>query len=143
MSKQPVQESRPFFRKLDLVLILVLAILAFLPLALIAKDSDQGALANIYVQNQLVEIYDLTELKAGHYQIEGLEDFIFEADGRGGFGISQAPCPDQICVQAAFKSKAGELIICIPEQVAVELIAKEGSDQDTNKNDIIIGEADE
>lgn len=67
--------------------------------------------------------------------------YLFEADGQGGFKISQAPCPDQLCQRGGYLSQAGDLSICVPGQVLVKITGTGESDQETGSElDVVIGQ---
>ena len=44
---------------------------------------------------------------------------------RGGKAeIAEATCPDQICVNHRAVSKAGETIVCLPQEVVIKIVAE-------------------
>lgn len=43
----------------------------------------------------------------------------------GGVFMTEADCPDKICVKTGKISKTGETIVCLPHKVVVEVQAKE------------------
>ena len=38
-----------------------------------------------------------------------------------GFHVESASCPDQICVRSGFISRAGQSIVCVPNEVVISL----------------------
>ena len=51
--------------------------------------------------------------------------------------MTEADCPDKICVDHIAISRAGESIVCLPHRIVVEIIAGEGrEDQDTGYDGI-------
>jgi len=47
-----------------------------------------------------------------------------------GFHVSVASCPDQVCVHTGFINKAGQAIICVPNQIAINLTDSGGGKGD-------------
>ena len=45
--------------------------------------------------------------------------------------VTEADCPDQICVDQKAISKEGETIVCLPNKVVVEVKGADASDFDT------------
>lgn len=42
--------------------------------------------------------------------------------------ITEAICPDQICVEHSAVSKVGETIVCLPEELVIKIIASNSKD---------------
>ena len=73
-----------------------------------------------------VEITETIELSNGAYNILKIEN--------GKADITEASCPDGICVRHWAISKQNETIVCLPNQVVVEIENGEESDVDSMTN---------
>jgi hypothetical protein len=70
--------------------------------------------------NLVVGIYDLNQKRELH--IKGLlgESIISINNGQARF--KQSPCPNQYCVHQGWLSHAGQVAICLPNQVSLQLL---------------------
>lgn len=93
-----------------------------------------------FIQNQstgdmrVIIRHDGDVIKEIPFSSETNEVFVFE-DGEetntieiknGEVTISEANCRDQICVKTQDISKNGEIIVCLPHQVTVEIYSESG-----------------
>lgn len=112
-------------KKLDIVIIGVLAVISILSLGALrlpSKEKFDGKNAVIYVNNKLYKTVPLKENKDA-------EDIVIKTDNgkniiqfsNGGVRILEANCPDQICVNDGFKSKPGEILVCLPNKIVIEI----------------------
>ncbi len=108
-------------KKLDVLLILFYLVVSLgLGYMFTVDDVVDNKIVEISVDNQLHRSYSLplkepveiTLDQLGHnvIRIEGDEVWIVEAD-----------CPDQICVHDGKKSKSGDLLVCLPNKVVIEI----------------------
>ena len=114
--------------KMLIVITLVIAIIVFLIHNLLGgKGADtvtvkvDGKITGTYslIENQTIEINDgsnILEIK------DGIADMI------------EADCPDKLCVKQKAISKNGESIICLPNEVVVEVKSNEDSEYDAVVN---------
>lgn len=112
-------------KKLDVVIIGVLAVISILSLGVLklpGKEKYNEKYAVIHVNNKLYKTIPLKENK-------DVEDIVINTDNgkniiqfsNGGVRILEANCPDQICVNDGFKSKPGEILVCLPNKIVVEI----------------------
>lgn len=86
---------------------------------LIQKNSGE-LWAEIYVKGELYKVALLGEKE---------ETFTIETDlgkniikvHNGGIEVLEANCPDHICESYGFINKPGEIIVCLPHKVVVEI----------------------
>ena len=80
--------------------------------------------ARITLDGELVEEIDLTEVKeARTFTVEGesgLTNTILVEPGR--IRVSEAGCPDQICVHQGFISDGTAPIVCLPNKLIIQII---------------------
>lgn len=111
--------------KKDLILVLIVLIIAaggFLVNHMIHKKP--AATVEVTVDGKLVESFDLTK------------DIDTVIDGYGGgtnhliikdgvVWISEASCPDHVCVYQGRITMNGELIVCLPNRMIAKIVAPE------------------
>ena len=79
-----------------------------------------GVLARVYQRGELVE-----EIRLDRVQ----EPYSFPLTGEGEPGrirIVSATCPDQVCVRQGWISDSTVPVVCLPNQVIVEIVGGEG-----------------
>ncbi|MCY6370166.1 NusG domain II-containing protein [Clostridium ganghwense] len=87
--------------------------------------------AEIYVKGNLYKKVILTkEMKKDRIDIKTeLGENIIEIEN-GGVRIIDSDCPDQICVKDGFKDEPGDILVCLPHKVVVEIKGEKKSDID-------------
>lgn len=117
-------------KRLDLILI-IFYILAAVVVGIWSLSPDTG-------QKQVV-ISHQNELY-GTYPLPSPEEKIIVIDEDGhynkiriagdGVAIVEANCPDQLCVKDGEKSKPGDILVCLPNQLLVEIEGVESDEID-------------
>ena len=118
MSARPAAHRR-FYRLsvADVVLIAFLLVAPALLLFALARPRSDRTVANIYLAGQLLGTVPLDR------------DTIVSLDGAGvriefksgRVRVEQSDCPNQLCVRTGWISRPGRSIICVPNEVLVEL----------------------
>ena len=114
--------------KNDLILISCVLLAAALLLAGISLLSHRGAEAVVSIDGQEYARYPLSEdieVKIGddaHFNLLVIED--------GCASVTDASCPDKVCVNMGKISKSGQSIICLPNKLIVEIVGGEESGED-------------
>lgn len=94
---------------------------------------ENGARIQIRVAGEITTTISIE--KEGRYSIEGVNgghnELVVQA---GEAWIEEASCPDGLCVHMGKISQKGQSIVCLPNQVVVEMI---GSDAE-NDVDIVV-----
>lgn len=114
-------------RKADLMLIAaVFAVGAVLAAVMLLLSSDGGT-AQIRVAGVVTASYPLD--RDATYTIDGVNGgtnlLIIE---NGSARIEEASCPDGICVHTGRVSRNGQSIVCLPNQVVVEIVSETEND---------------
>ncbi len=68
----------------------------------------------------VVGIYDLSQTRELHIKGPIGESIIVINNGQARF--KQSPCPNQYCVHQGWLSHAGQVAICLPNQVSLQLL---------------------
>lgn len=106
----------------DIILVAVIlfaAILVFFWSA--AKKSEKGGEVIVYVDGEETATYSLDE--KGEYLIETEhgKNLLVIKDGKA--DVTEADCPDKLCVKQNEINKNGETIVCLPHKVVVEVVS--------------------
>jgi hypothetical protein len=70
--------------------------------------------------NLIVGIYDLNQKRELHVKGSIGESIIVINNGQARF--KQSPCPNQYCVHQGWLSHAGQVAICLPNQISLQLL---------------------
>ena len=84
----------------------------------VARISRDGVLLEEIDLNQVEESYTLT------FEDERGTNTVLVEPGR--IRISEADCPDQVCVNQGFISDGTVPIVCLPHRLLVEIVGAEG-----------------
>ena len=103
-------------KKRDFVFITLLMVV-FLILLLIIRAENNGTYVTVSLDGRVIGSYALTEKKQ---VVEIGESNILTIINNEAY-MSNALCPDKICVERGRVSKSGEEIICMPNRVIVRL----------------------
>ena len=110
-------------KKRDIILIasiLVVAIAFFLIVELIKEEG-----AGVVVKVDGVEVAEYSLSKSGTYPLNGGTNILVIEDGRA--YLSDANCPDKLCVHQGKISRTGEVITCLPNKLTVTVFGAEES----------------
>lgn len=106
---------------MDACLILALLLLALGLYFLFSADKEEGACAVVIIGGEEAGRYPLS--KNGSFPLNGGSNTLVIEDGCA--YMSEATCPDKICVHMGRIHLNGQLIVCLPNQVIVTV---EGGD---------------
>lgn len=132
-----------FIRPYDVLIISLLVIISFIPLAVFNKYSQNianklGNIAVISIDGVTVREIELSSNTK--YQLFTLypsenQYNIIEVDGTR-IRNKKDNSPDQIAVKTGWISKVGETSICLPHKLIIEIRSKDGEKQ--NETDLVI-----
>ena len=119
---QQKPEKARYTRDLIIAGVLLLAALAlfFLMRSRQARDTGSGAQAVVTVDGQEVGRYPLQ--KSGTFPLNGGSNILVVENGEA--WVSEADCPDKVCMGMGRISRNGEFIACLPNRL---LIVVEGA----------------
>lgn len=123
---------RNIFKKLDIVIIIFLLIISFIPeIIFFVKYSEKCNMtyASITIGGKVYKSIPLT----GH---KGEEEFIVDTSNGinvvvvkdESIAITEADCHDRVCMKPGFINKPGESLVCLPHRVMVEIIGENDDD---------------
>ena len=126
------------FKKLDLIIIVNLVVLSFLPHILFAKTlykNNSSTYASIKISGDFYKNIPLSSNKNVQHVViktpHGNNTLIIKDNS---IQIKDADCHDEICIKQGVVSKVGQSIICLPHELVIEI----KGDSDSNSNDFIL-----
>lgn len=117
-----------FFKKGDIIAVAVIAVVCVaLFLGLYVFNSNKGAYVEIEQNGSVIATLPLDEDTVYNVETDGkVTNTVLIKDGE--VSVTYADCPDQICVNHAPASLAGESIICLPNEVVVSVVGQNGNE---------------
>ena len=105
------------------ILLLLVLVGAACAAALALRPAGKGHIARITLAGEVVEEIDLSAVA---------ESYTFTVEGPGGFSntilvepgrirVEWAGCPDQVCVNQGYISDGTVPIVCLPNQLVIEI----------------------
>ena len=114
--------------KNDIILLVVIIAVAGLVWLGITLTRTEGAYVSVTVAGELYGTYPLdtdAEIRIGDD-----EDYNVLLISEGKAQISEASCPDKLCVKQGAIQYDGQSIICLPHKLVIEIKGGESSDID-------------
>lgn len=127
-----------FFKKADIIIILVLIILSILGFFSYKHFfKKKSAVAEIYYKTELVKVIDLTTAKDETFSVPENEDVVFKTFSDGSICFYESDCPDKICIKSGKLSMPGQSAACLPNELFIKIVSKDKYDDDV---DIVVGQ---
>lgn len=124
MNRQEVK----IIKRRDVILFLVLVILGAGSFILIKNNLKPGNEAEVYVDGSLVQTIDMARDDIYVFDTSyGTNTVVVEG---GEIRVSEADCPDKICVNMGSVSRSGETITCLPHKLVIEVHNDKKNDYD-------------
>ena len=127
------------FKKMDIVIIICLVGISFLPHILFAKNLNKdydSVYAIIKVDGKTYKEIPLSSLKEDDsftIKTKNGNNTILVKDNK--ISITNATCHDSLCVDQGSKSKVGDSIVCLPHKLIIEI---KGKEKDSSSDDFIL-----
>ena len=120
MKNDNSQKNRKF--KNDIILAVVIVLIAAAGLLLFVFNREQGSTVSVKIDGTQIASYPLGEnreipIKTGDND-EHINVLVIK-DGKA--SISEADCPDKICVETRAVSYVGETVVCLPHKLVIEI----------------------
>ncbi len=112
--------------KRDFVLIGIVLVLIVATCLVVALTKETGACVIVRVDGQQVATYSL--LEDGEYSLNGGTNVLRIQDGKA--YLTEADCPDHLCVKQGKVDQTGETITCLPNRLTVTVYGAEDSGVD-------------
>lgn len=115
----------------DIILIAALLVAGGIIAAILMLGSKGGDTVIVKVDGQVVKELQLNA--DAEYVIEGVDggqNKLIIQDGSA--WMSEADCPDKLCVNMGRINRAGQSIVCLPHKVVVEIASSDGSEPEVD-----------
>lgn len=110
-------------KKRDIILIASILAVAIALFLIVELTKEEGA--GVVVKVDGVEVAEYSLSKSGTYPLNGGTNTLVIEDGRA--YLSDANCPDKLCVHQGKISRTGEVITCLPNKLTVTVFGAEES----------------
>ena len=110
-------------KKRDIILIASILVVAIAFFLIVELTKEEGA--GVVVKVDGVEVAEYSLSKSGTYPLNGGTNILVIEDGRA--YLSDANCPDKLCVHQGKISRTGEVITCLPNKLTVTVFGAEQS----------------
>lgn len=119
-----MEEKRPVkSTKFWLAVVLGIAAAAAMALAVLSLGRTEGALVQVSQNGQVVDTFPLdTPLSKVYLGPEGRRNVVVIENGQ--VSVTEADCPDQVCVRHGPTKEAGDPIVCLPNRLVVEVVTE-------------------
>lgn len=122
--RQRISKNDRIFMTVLLVGVVAIAALFYL------RPKSSGVQVRVTIDGEEYGIYSLYENQEIPIRIDGVTaNLLIIADGAA--DVTEADCPDKLCVHQKKISKNGETIVCLPNKVVVEIVGGAESGFDT------------
>jgi hypothetical protein len=119
--------TRKFSNKLLLGdwLVIIASVFAIILMFQVFWSFEHASKLKIRQGNQIIGTYDLNQTRDLHIQGALGDSLISISQGKVRF--KQSPCNNQYCVHQGWLNRAGQVAICIPNQISLQLIGAKSS----------------
>lgn len=108
-----------WLRKRDIILCIVLIAVGITCWLVMRFVLPAGNTADVYIDGRLVQTIDMTVDDAYEFSTDrGSNMVVVESEK---IRVSDADCPDKVCVNMGWKSRRGETITCLPHKLVIEI----------------------
>ena len=113
-------------KKTDFILIAAVLLVAGAVALSLHFFGERGDCVRVEVDGKAYTVLALTQDTSLEIKTERGTNFLVIKDGRA--YVSEADCPDKICVRHSPISEKGETIICVPHRVVITITGESKAD---------------
>lgn len=124
MSEKSMNKNDALFLKTAAAAIVILLVVSFF------LKGEQGAQIIITVSGEVYGTYSLREEQEIPIVVDGVTTNLLVIKG-GKADMTEADCPDRLCVHQAAISKNNEMIVCLPNEIVVQVTGSVESEVDS------------
>lgn len=95
-------------------------------------NTKKGEKIEIYVDNKLYKTYDIDD--EDEIKIESEKGYNLIKIHNHGVEITEASCPDKVCIHEGFIEKPSKSIVCLPNKVHIKITS---DDNHEDEEDVI------
>ena len=108
----------------DIILICILLVLALSVFLVVELTRREGAYVVVSIDGGEVCRYSLSE--DGEFTLNGGTNTLVISGGKA--YISEADCPDGLCVSQGKISRTGQTVVCLPNRVMLRIVGADEAD---------------
>lgn len=124
MLEKSTNKNDKLFLKVAAFIIVVLLVISFF------LKGEQGAQVVVTVSGEVYGTYLLSDEQEIPIVLDGVTtNLLVIKDGEA--DMTEADCPDKLCVHQASISKNNEMIVCLPNEIVVQVTSSEESEVDS------------
>ena len=113
----------------DIILVVSLLVVAVVSLVVVLTTRQKTNLvAKVYVNNQVVEVVDLSNKDDKDFYIDGIKGKLHIHSHDGAIAVLESNCPHQDCVKMGYVGETNKPIICAYNAVYIVIEGASGSD---------------
>lgn len=101
----------------------LVALTAFIAASFALPGGTAGTTVLVQVNDKTVARLDLRS--DGEVTVNGLRGLLVVQTRGGKVRVAEAGCPNRICVRTGWRSKAGDVIVCVPNRMLVRILGDE------------------
>ncbi len=104
--------------------IILVLVISFCTLLLMRQGNGTADMtAKIYLDNKCIETIELSAVVSPYsFVVEGTNGKNIISVEPGRICVSEADCPDQICVHQGWQSTGALPIVCLPNKLVIQLV---------------------
>lgn len=126
-------DKSTYIKKKDIILLLVILFIALGGLLIFRITQKSGDMVVVAVDGVVTQEYPLNkDLTVDIKGVNGGTNHLVIKDGYA--DVTEASCPDKICVKSRKINKTGESIICLPNKVVVKIVGRDTPEVDGSTN---------
>lgn len=104
-------------------------IISIIVIAIKSRDRQPATVALVYQDSKLIRTISLDDVKEPYtIRVDGEEGYNILEVEKGKIRVSEASCPDKLCVNMGFRDNSLLPITCLPNHLVIK-IEKEGDHQ--------------
>lgn len=128
MRKDKTASSNKIVGKADMILISVFLFIGLAGYLLFSSGKESGSMVRVTVDGKVAGEYALS--RDDLITVEGVGGSNTFSIRDGKVDMTDADCPDGICVRHAAVFRTRESIVCLPHRLVVEIVSADGDPQE-------------
>lgn len=118
--------------KIDFIIIIFFVLMAVISIALFYLNKEEGEYVEVIVNKEIKDIFPLDENK--QYTILDGKNINKIKIEDGKVWVTDASCPDKLCVKQGKIDKDGQSVICLPNKVVIKIVSDKKDEIDEVAN---------
>lgn len=119
---------KEYIKKADIILALILLVAGFGSLALLRSNTAEELKAVVYYEGEAIDTIDLSAKGEFSMKYDLGENYNIVKYNNGSIWIEDTDCPGKDCMQFGKISKSGQVIICAPHKLLIQITGGDGVD---------------